>query len=271
MVSKSVMRKRVKHQPHRYLLIHFPGPSCKKYSSSAPKNPSLFIPLDTPKATAEFLQASLSASSWAKNNSVMKCFNEFSEKSPNIHDRPLSKASVEEFITWAAVVKKLKSNTIKSYLSSLNLAHKFRDLNGQNCVGFSAKMILRGIENLEFYKDISKESRKAMSFPLLKLLGHELAKSDWTIAKKATVWAACTIAFFGSFRLGEILPKKRNFIPAETLLWNDIVFRDNSITIHIRIPKNRCPSGEFVDIFEFKGHNCCPIAALKSLKKLKEN
>ena len=47
-----------------------------------------------------------------------------------------------------------------------------------------------------------------MSLPLLKLLSHELAKSDWTVDKKATVWAACTTAFFGSFRLGEILSKK---------------------------------------------------------------
>ena len=201
----------------------------------------------------------------------MKCFNDFSQTSPNIHNWPLSKNSIQEFITWAAVVRKLKSNTIKSYLSSLNLAHKFRDLSGENCVGFTAKMLLRGIENLEFYVDISKESRKAMSLPLLKLIGHELAKADWTVDKKVTVWAACTTAFFGSFRLGEILSKSKNVTPAETLLWSDMVFRDNSVTIHIRIPKNRCPSGEFVDIFEFKNHNCCPVAALKSLKKLKTN
>ena len=129
----------------------------------------------------------------------MKCFNDFSQTSPNIHNWPLSKNSIQEFITWAAVVRKLKSNTIKSYLSSLNLAHKFRDLSGENCVGFTAKMLLRGIENLEFYVDISKESRKAMSLPLLKLIGHELAKADWTVDKKATVWAACSTAFFGSF------------------------------------------------------------------------
>ena len=77
-----------------------------------------------------------------------------------------------------------------------------------------------------------------MSLPLLKLIGHELAKSDWAVDKKATVWAACTTAFFGSFRLGEILSKSKNMIPAETLLWSNMSFRDNSVIIYIRIPKN---------------------------------
>ena len=54
---------------------------------------------------------------------------------------------------------------------------------------------------------IMKESKKAMSLPLLKLLGHEIAKADWTPENKAVVWSACTTAFFGSLRMGEILAK----------------------------------------------------------------
>ena len=45
-------------------------------------------------------------------------------------------------------------------------------------LGFHSGTMLKGIENLEFYMSIMKESKKAMSLPLLKLLGHEIAKAD---------------------------------------------------------------------------------------------
>ena len=46
-----------------------------------------------------------------------------------------------------------------------------------------------------------------MTLELLKILGHEIAKTDWPENSKQVLWCACTTAFFGSFRLGEILPK----------------------------------------------------------------
>ncbi len=78
-------------------------------------------------------------------------------------------------------------------------------------------------------------------------------------------------AFFGSFRLGEILcPNEKNFNSFKNLLWEDLTFRnDGSILIKIKVPKSRQPQGEFIDIFPFKGHNCCPAAALRKLKNLR--
>lgn len=109
-----------------------------------------------------------------------------------------------------------------------------------------------------------------MSLPLLKLLGHEISRSDWITEDKAVFWSACLIAFFGSLRLGEFLAKnERKFNPCETVLWQDMTLRDHSLTMLIKIPKNRTKNGEIVDIFSFLGHNCCPIAAIKLLEGLK--
>jgi len=47
-----------------------------------------------------------------------------------------------------------------------------------------------------------------MTLALLKLIGHQIAKSDWSDDSKLTVWGACTTAFFGAFRIGEILANK---------------------------------------------------------------
>ena len=111
-----------------------------------------------------------------------------------------------------------------------------------------------------------RESRKAMSLPLLKLLGHKISKADWITEDKAVFWSAYLIAFFGSLRLGEFLTKnEKKFNPSETLLWQDMTLRDDSLSMLIKIPKNRTKNGEIVDIFSCLGHNCCPIAAIKLL------
>ena len=69
------------------------------------------------------------------------------------------------------------------------------------------KTMLRGRENMEIYSEETKASRKVMTLALLRVLGHELSISGWSENSKQVVWGAFTLAFFGSFRLGEILPQ----------------------------------------------------------------
>ena len=75
---------------------------------------------------------------------------------------------------------------------------------------------------------------------------------------------------FGSFRLGEILPRSNDQDP-ETLTWNQIKFSKNgSVVINIRFPKViRDISGDFVDLFEIKNSSFCPFSALKHLSTLR--
>ena len=121
---------------------------------------------------------------------------------------------------------------------------------------------------MEIYADQVKGTRKVMSLPLLKMLGNEIAKTMWDENSKQVVWSALTLAFFGSFRMGEILsPQENSFSPKDTLLWKDVKFLSPShIIVHIKTPKSRLPDGEFVDIFEFGGHNVCPVKALARLR-----
>ena len=121
---------------------------------------------------------------------------------------------------------------------------------------------------MEIYADQVKGTRKVMSLPLLKILGNEIAKTTWDENSKQVVWSALTLAFFGSFRMGEILSQQENsFSPRDTLLWSDLKFLDqNHILIHVKTPKSRLPQGEFIDIFTFEGHNVCPVRALMALQ-----
>jgi len=226
-----------------------------------------FIPINLHPDTKSLLSASLSSSAWNKNASALNCFRDFDSQSSNSHKWPLSEKSISDFITWAVISRKLKSSTVKSYLCAINMAHKYAGLDGSSCSSFLASALLKGAENLEFYRDLTSNARKAMSLPLLKLIGHQIAISDWSDDTKIVIWCACVTAFFGSFRLGEILGKnEKSFNQAETLLWRDIKIRGDSILINIKIPKSRNAKGEFVDLFEFKMNNCCPVETMKKLK-----
>jgi hypothetical protein len=89
--------------------------------------------------------------------------------------------------------------------------------------------MLKGAKNLEFYSNITKEARKALSFPLLKVLSHEISLTNWSDNKKQVIWTAMSVAFFGSFRLGELLTSSRTtFNEAETLLWEDFFQRSGN-------------------------------------------
>jgi hypothetical protein len=92
--------------------------------------------------------------------------------------------------------------------------------------------LLKGAENLSLYSQIVAGSKKVMTLQLRKLLGHQLTLTDWTNNGRKVIWAACVLAFFGSFRFGEILAKKTDkFNPMETLLWSDVNFTSEKSVI----------------------------------------
>jgi hypothetical protein len=107
-----------------------------------------------------------------------------------------------------------------------------------------------------------------MTLPLLITLGRRIAGTTWPALDKQVVWAAATTAFFGTTRMGEILATtETSFSPSSDLIWSDVKCSSpNSILIHLKQPKSGIPGGEMVDLFEFPGFDCCPVAALKNLR-----
>ncbi len=112
--------------------------------------------------------------------------------------------------------------------------------------------MLKGAKKVSLYANITKKSKFVMSFPLLRIIGHEIALSTWSEDNKLVFWSACCVAFFGSFRLGEIQPKSENNL--ENLTWSQIKFTNmRSVVINIRFPRViRNNTSDFVDLFEIK-------------------
>jgi hypothetical protein len=243
-----------------------------KYSTEETIYNTRLVGLQLPETTRAYIRASITAGSWKKHSCAMNCLRLYEATVSGNLTWPLTPAAVCNFAAWALSKRELKPTTVRSYLSSLATVHELKGYATNHCSNPLVKRVLKGAENLHFYKTISNGSRMVMSLPLLKILGHEISKTNWSNDSKQVFWSACVTAFFGSFRFGELLSQSEcGFNANETLLWSDIVLTSNSVLIHVKISKTRCAQGEYIDLFPFPGHNCCPVKSLLLLKNMCTN
>ena len=227
--------------------------------------------LVNPETLCKFpeISAAYTTSTWNKLNSAKNCFKNYESDTKSCKSWPLTATSVNEFAHWALKNKNLKTSTVESYLGSLSTLHKLNGLDASGFNNFICKTILRGAENLEVYEKSTSKPRYVMTLETLKILGHQIALLEWSEISKQIIWTTCCIAFFGSCRIGELLShSEKHFDPFTTLLWKDMRKNGEGWLIHIKSPKSRTVGGEYIDIFSFPGHNCCPVKALNKLEKL---
>ena len=169
---------------------------------------------------------SVTKQSWAKHCSAWKLFAEFCDNFGVANKLPIKPELARAFVAWAITSRKLKSTTVKSYVSSLNIAHVLGNVNNVNlssdpCV----KMLLKGAGNSCDLYLAKKARRLPMNLPLLEILSHRIALLEWSEMSKQVFWTACTVSFYTSCRMGELLAcSERDFDIATTLLWKHVKF-----------------------------------------------
>jgi hypothetical protein len=98
--------------------------------------------------------------------------------------------------------------------------------------------VTKGAQNLDLHINLFKPAKFFMTFHLQKILGYEIATSHWKQDSKVVCWPASCVAFFGSFRIGEILPGENSKIHFETMTCHRIHFTKKTFAIiNIQIPK----------------------------------
>ncbi len=80
------------------------------------------------------------------------------------------------------------------------------------------------------------------------------------------------VAFWGAFRLGELLGNDTvNFDKFSSLLWEDVQLISDSAKIRIKSAKMRGPPGNSVFLFSVPDQNLCPVTALARLGRSEQN
>jgi hypothetical protein len=213
---------------------------------------------------------SLTRNTWRKYESAWNLFDTFliDRKLPFTCPIPISQ--LRQFAVWADYRKHLAPSTIKSYISALS---KLQLLLGFDQVPFNSdawlKAFLQGSENAKIYEPQKTSTRRAVTFEILTLIGHQLTHSGWSEFTRSLFWAVSLIAFWGSFRLGELLSVDNSaFDPFSALLWDDITFRDDgSLLIHLKSTKTSKFPGDYIDLYPFFDKTFCPIHALRHYRE----
>jgi hypothetical protein len=209
---------------------------------------------------------SLTRNTWRKYESAWNLFEAFLTDRNLPFNCPIPITQLRQFAVWADYHRHLSPSTIKSYISALS---KLQLLLGFDQVSFNSdawlKAFFQGTENAKIYEPQKNSTRRAVTFEILTLIGHQITHSGWSEFTKSLFWAVSLIAFWGSFRLGELLCTDNSaFDPFSTLLWDDITFRDDgSLLIHLKSTKTSKFPGVYIDLYPFFDRAFCPIHALK--------
>jgi hypothetical protein len=142
-----------------------------------------------PPQARGLVEASYAASTWARHASALNCLDKFGCIRGVKIVYPVSLEILCDFVSWALLEKGLKAETVKAYLGSINVAHNFRGYDSQ-CSNVIILSMLKGAKNMSLYEGLTRGTRKVMSYPLIKLLQHQIFNADWSDDSKLVVWAA---------------------------------------------------------------------------------
>jgi hypothetical protein len=142
------------------------------------------------------LALSIATSSWKRHISAWNYFASFLSASNVELSWPFSLPVLRQYTIWAHSSRHLHPHTIEAYLSSLNQLHQllgFPNLHIRS--DFLVQTLLKGSEHARFYHQNPTSTRRTVSFPILKLLGHQISISPWSLNSQLTVWTTALVAF----------------------------------------------------------------------------
>ena len=150
---------------------------------------------------------------------------------------PLTDGDIMCFVAFMAK-RGVLDTTISKYLSAIRYALLSLGYQCDNLRTPVVAQVLKGLRNLKRDTQVKaqKKTRRAMTIPHLRLLGHALSISKLSCYTKNAVWAAALLAFWGSARVGEILgPLAKAFDPKSAFLMSDITISESQLYQHLAV------------------------------------
>ena len=186
---------------------------------------------------------------------------------------PLSELTLCFFATSLAE-QGLAPSTIKSYLAavrSIQISLGLPDPRDQSSCPM-LKRVLAGISRARLSKGVQARVRLPITAPLMVRIQSALNHSD--NPDKVLFWAITCLAFFGFFRLGELLPNTaKQYHPSTHLSWGDVAVNDRAAPsiLRVHLKRSKCDQfGRGLDIYVGKTNSSlCPVTAVVDYIRLR--
>ena len=185
---------------------------------------------------------------------------------------PFSERMSTILVAYLLSLGTLKAATIESYISALRVWHLTRGHFVHNLRPDIIKSMLTGQGHEDDDIDRDDVGRMPVLVEHLELLW-ELLPLDKSMSEneRAAFWSICTLAFFGSFRISEILSKNaRTVDPRTELLHRDVEVLERKVgrkkvkflRVHLKSPKESRGNKESIKVEVFStGNKLCPVEA----------
>ena len=234
-----------------------------------------FLPAKIKSAMVDCANSALSADTWKRygaiSNHLERCQVEFKMR----FTFPMTSDQITTLVMYLREIRKVKKDTIENYLSSLRYIHLSKGVFPGVLRPEVVKTLLKGMSNQDLKAKRSSPDRFPVTLEVMFLLEWELEdRSDWSKEYKLLVWAVSTLAFFGSFRVGELLSKKaRSIDPDFDLLLRDVRIvrrmvdktKVELLEVQLKSPKEATANDKNIKVEVFG--NDTPLCPLRAFKK----
>jgi len=214
-----------------------------------------------------YLQAGLAPATQRSYGAAMKHFQLFCSTYNIVNPFPISELLLCYYVAYLAA-KGLAGQTLKAYLAAVR--------NAQISLGLpdpreqSSLPLLRRVQaGIARVRLQSGEQQAMVRLPITAEVLARLYATLWSsgVREKVLWWAVACSAFFGFFRLGELLPESEGSWNAATdLAWGDVAV--DSLTepkmVRIHLKKSKADQGGIgADVVVgVSGTSICPVSAL---------
>ena len=217
-------------------------------------------------AVQGYFQEGLAPSTHRTYNAAMRQFHKFCTQF-NVH----SPFPVTEYLLccYASFLanRSLTPQTINSYLSAvrnMQITLGLPDPREKSSLPM-LKRVQAGIKRVRLMRGAPPRIRLPITASVLEKIRLHLNKVSHT--HSVLIWSICCMAFFGFFRLGELLPESTVGInPKVHLMWGDVAIdsRDNPSMVRIHLKHSKCDQfGKGVGVVLGRsGKAICPVSAI---------
>ena len=211
----------------------------------------------------------VTSSTWKCRLSSLNKLKTFAKSTKTEIMWPLNEKIRNGFIVWCFAKGNVMAKTVDKYLVHLNSIQSFLGFKKFTKNKSQTKALLKGYENANVHLNKKPKIRKAITFHMLQDLKEKIRSTISNPILARTFWCICSFAFFGCFRLGELLTKnKSSFDPDSDLLWKDVKIYGKSISINLKTQKIDTGYLNKIYLFKFKNKHLCPVRSIKRLKHI---
>ncbi len=175
---------------------------------------------------------------------------------PDVHAR----ASVREVLRFIAYLSRNRkaASTISAYVNAVANYHKMNDWENP-CEAFKVKRALKGAAR----DNTCPDSRAPITPVILAQLINALPRICQSKYEVSLFRAIFLIAFFGLFRIGELVCPSKTEYARSVVRINDVQHKKNTLRITLRFSKtDQTGKTSVITMKGSEGHKLCPVRAL---------